>query len=277
MRRLFVSADMEGCAAVSSQLALAPERPEWTAARHWMTQEVVAVSEAALESGYDEVIVADSHGNAHNIIPDLLPPKTRLIRSWPRPLLQVQGVEIEDVQACAMIGYHCGSTSFPGTLAHSFSGPTFRSIRLNGELCSEGYLGAAVAGEFGRPVILVSGDDALARESVVFAPAATRFTSKTSLGWRSQMSESPSIVCAALKVSAASAFQAPLPEPFRLKGPYELELNMTTQLAAEVLAYLPDVKRVDACSVAARFDRVASALKFLAFAMFYSPIGVVQL
>jgi len=274
MRRLFISADLEGCAGVSSQLALAPDRPEWIAARRWMANEVRAVADAALENGYDEVIVADSHGNGHNIDPDLLPAGTHLIRSWPRPLLHVQGIEMEDVCACAMIGYHCGSTSVSGTLAHSFSGPAFRSIKLNGEPCSEGYFGAAVAGELGKPVVLVSGDDAFVRESAAFAAAATRFCSKRSLGWRSQMSESPARVCEGLKRAAASAFAAPLPEPFRLKGPYVMELSMTTQLAAEMLAYVPNVERVDAFSVSVSFGRLVPALRFLAFAMFYSPSGV---
>jgi D-aminopeptidase len=62
-----------------------------------------------------------------------------------------------------------------------------------------------------------------------------------------------------------------------LQGPYLLELNMTTQMAAEVLAYLPHVKRVDAFSVAARFERLVEVIKFVAFAMFYSPSGVIPL
>ncbi len=46
MRRLFISADMEGACAVAAQQALLPDRWhwEWTAARDWMTQEVVAVA-----------------------------------------------------------------------------------------------------------------------------------------------------------------------------------------------------------------------------------------
>src|SRR5882724_8918768 len=102
MRKLFISADMEGCCAVSAPQALLPERWswEWTAARKWMTQEVAATAEAALAAHYEEVIVADSHGNAHNIDPDGLPDNVWLVRSWPRPLIHMQGVEEAEVDAC---------------------------------------------------------------------------------------------------------------------------------------------------------------------------------
>ena len=113
MRRLFVSADMEGCVAVSAQQALMPDRWawEWTAVRRWMTAEVAVAAEAALAAGYDEVIVADGHGNAHNIDPDGLPENVRLVRSWPRPHMQMQGVAEAGVEACAFIGYQAAAGS----------------------------------------------------------------------------------------------------------------------------------------------------------------------
>jgi D-amino peptidase len=193
MRKLFISADMEGCTAVSASGALMPDRWmwEWTAARRWMTQTVVAAAHAALESGYDEVIVADGHGNAHSIEPDLLPENVWLVRSWPRPLLQMQGVEGYDVVACAFVGYHAGPASHEGILSHAFSGMAFRTVRLNGELCSEGYLNAALAGELGKPVVFISGDRSTIEEARGYAPEAVGFVAKVEIGWRSQMSLPP--------------------------------------------------------------------------------------
>jgi D-amino peptidase len=121
MRKLFISADMEGCAAVSAPQALSPDRWswEWTAARRWMTGDVTAAIEAAFAAQYDEVIVADGHGNAHNIDPDEMPENVRLVRSWPRPLLQMQGIEDPQIEACAFIGYHAGPSSQNSILAHA--------------------------------------------------------------------------------------------------------------------------------------------------------------
>jgi D-amino peptidase len=277
MRKLLISADMEGCAGVASQHALAPDRWEWTAARRWMTEEVVAVADAALAADYQEVIVADSHGNAHNIDPDLLPDNVQLIRSWPRPLLQMQGMEDPEVEACAFVGYHAGSTSPGGILAHSFSGAAYRAVRLNGEACSEGYLNAALAGERGLPVILVAGDEETINDSCRYAPGATGFVSKRAIGWRAQMSLPPAQVRRLLREAAAAAFSRPLPTPFVVRGPHCLELDMVSQVAAEMLCYLPGVTRSSASAVSADFDRLEAAMRFLSFAMLYSPTGAVAL
>src|SRR5258706_422405 len=105
MSKLFVSADMEGCAGVAAPQALMPDRWswEWAAVRRWMTAKVAVAAEAAFAAGYDEVIVGDGHGNSHNLDPDGLPDNVRLIRSWPRPSLQMQGVAEEQVAACVLI------------------------------------------------------------------------------------------------------------------------------------------------------------------------------
>lgn len=275
LRRLFISVDIEGCAAVSSQDALKPERWEWTAARRWMTGEVVAAAEAAFASGYEEVVVADSHGNAHSIEPDSLPDNVRLVRSWPRPLLQMQGVELEGVEACAFIGYHAASAAPNSILAHTYNGGAYREVRLNGEVCSEGYLNALLAGEFGVPVVFVSGDEQTVLDARRYAPDAVGFIAKQSIGWRSQASLPPSQVRRMLKDSLAAALSRPLPGPFVLTGrPLQLEIDTVNQVSAELLSYLPGVERTGAWTVAARFDRVEPLMRFVAFAMLYTPYGV---
>lgn len=276
MRKLFISADMEGCAAVSSQNALLPERWEWGAARRWMTAEVVAVAEAAFSAGFDQIVVADGHGNAHNIDPDSLPENVCLVRSWPRPLLHMQGVEDPDVQACVFVGYHAGPDSQNSIMAHSYHGSAYRKILLNGEPCSEGYLNAALAGEFGKPVVLVSGDQHTVRDAQRYAPAAVGFVAKHSIGIRSQMSLPPAQVRRLLNEAASSAFSRS-PKPFIVKGPLRLEIEMSTQVAAEMLAYLPGVERVGGYSIAMTFDRIEAAMRFIAFGMLYSPTGVMPL
>lgn len=268
---------MEGCGAVSASQGLMPERWawEWSVARKWMSDEVSAVAQAALTARYDEVIVADGHGNAHSIDPDALPDHVRLMRSWPRPLLQMQGVEDPEVKACAFIGYHAGPTTPNGLLAHSYSGAAFRSLRLNGESCSEGYLNAALAGEFGKAVVLVSGDEHTIEDARRYAPEAVGFVSKHAIGYRSQIALPPRQVRGLLAEAAAEALKRPLPKPFIVRGPYVLELEMTTQLAAEMLAYLPHAERRSAFTIAMTFDRIADLMRFVSFAMFYSPTGVI--
>jgi D-amino peptidase len=206
-----------------------------------------------------------------------LPDNVRLVRSWPRPLLQMQGIDDPSVYACAFVGYHAGPTAAGGILAHSYSGAAYRWLRLNGELCSEGYLNAALAGEFGKPVMFVSGDQQTVEDARRYAPEAIGFVSKQALGWRAQVSLPPTQVRRLLQEAMLAALNRPLPAPFTVRGPYRLELEMTTHVAAEMLAYLPGVERNGAYGVRVNFDRIAIAMQFVSFAMHYSPTGVIAI
>lgn len=273
MRRLLISIDMEGIAGVASTVSLVPSGWEYPAYRRWMTQELNAVAEAALEAGYDEVIAADGHGNAQNIDPDLLIDNIQLVRSWPRPLLQMEMIDDATVEACAFIGYHAAAGTADGLLAHSFSGAALRSVRLNGELASEGYFNAALAGAFGKPVLLVSGDQFAIADAQRYAPDATHVITKTAFGFKSQMSLPPTQARRALHASAAEAFAHERSLPFRIEPPFVVDLEMTSQVAPELLGYLPWVERLDAWTVRATFHTMVDAARFLAFVILYQPNG----
>lgn len=122
---------MEGIAGVASVEQLMPGRFEWETARGWTTAQVASAASAALAAGFDEVIIADGHGNAQNLLPDRLPKGTRLVRSWPRPLGQMQGVELSGVEGCLFTGFHAGAASGAGT-AEALRQPRPAPFRLYG-------------------------------------------------------------------------------------------------------------------------------------------------
>lgn len=277
LRKLFIAADIEGCAGVASEHALSPAGWEWPDARRWMTAEVVAAAEAALDKGYDEVIVADGHGNAQNILPDGLPARTRLVRGWPRPLLQMQGSEDPAVDACFFIGAHAGAAD-AGFLSHTYHGGAIRALRLNGEDASEGYFNAALAGEMGKPVLLVTGDAAAVEDARRYAPESELCAVKEAVGWRAQCSAKPEDACRSIREAADRALErAGGVAPFSVDCPITVELEMTTVLAAEMLAYLPLFARADARSVRAELQTVEEAMRVVSFAIMYDPSGRISL
>lgn len=278
MKKLFVAADIEGCASVSNQHELSSQGWGWAKAREWMTNEVAAACEAAFEAGYDEVIVADGHGNAQNIHPDSLPERVRLVRSWPRPLLQMQGIEDPEVVACVFIGNHASSQTAGSILAHTYFSSAIRDLRLNGESASEGYFNAALAGAFGKPVVFVSGDQHTIEDARRYAPDGELCVVKQSIGWRAQSSLSPAEVCRLIREKVALGLgQVAAARPFVVPAPFVVELEMTTQVACEVFDYLPMIERVNAYTVRAQFDTMVDAMKFVSFTIFFSPTGVISL
>src|SRR5262245_56471429 len=161
--RVFISADMEGITGVVNAAQLGAGELDYERFRKLMTAEVNAAIDGALAAGATKLTVADSHGNGLSLLPDELNPKARLIRSWPRPLEMMEGVE-GGFDAALFIGYHASINTPQAVRAHTISSRRFFDVRLNGQHASEGLLNAAVAGQFGVPVVLVSGDEAAVAE-----------------------------------------------------------------------------------------------------------------
>ncbi|MDX2238714.1 MAG: M55 family metallopeptidase [Hyphomonadaceae bacterium] len=274
MRRLFIAADIEGVAGVASVDQLGPKEFEWQAARGWMTAEVGAAATVALQAGYDEVIVADGHGNALNLLPDGLPPRTRLIRSWPRPLLQMEGVESAGVDACLMIGFHGSATGAAGVLAHTYHGGLFAELRLNGVAFSEAYLNAALAGEYGVPTVLITGDDAACAQLRDAIPAVETCVLKRAISWKSAESMTPKEGAAAVAAatSRALARRAEI-APFKLDPPFTLDMTFTNRVTAGLLDLLPCFTARDPFTARFEAGSVRDIMQAISFAIFY-PRGV---
>ena len=265
MRRLFISADMEGIAGVASVGQLMPGQFEWETARGWMTAEVAAAASAALAAGFDEVVIADGHGNAQNLLPDRLPAGTRLVRSWPRPLGQMQGAELPGVEGCLFIGFHAGAQSGAGTLAHSFNGSLFADVRLGGESRSEAYILAALAGELDLPVLLITGDDAVCAHVRQFLPGVETCAVKHHIAWTSVMSVPPEEGARLVGEATARALASPHPPPFARPGPHELEIVFTHPVTAELAAMLPGFRQTEQMSAAATLPSARHVVQMLSF------------
>lgn len=79
--KVFVSADIEGIAGVTSWDETLPGRLGYEEAQIQMNKEVTAACDAAIELGY-EVVVKDGHDAGLNLHHDKLPKNVELIRGW---------------------------------------------------------------------------------------------------------------------------------------------------------------------------------------------------
>lgn len=71
--KVFISADIEGCCGVFSNIETHKNEAVYAPFAKQMTKEVLAVCEAAHEAGADEIVVKDGHGDASNIDPLQMP------------------------------------------------------------------------------------------------------------------------------------------------------------------------------------------------------------
>ena len=107
-----------------------------------MTQEVNVAVVGAAESGADEFIIADGHGDAKNILVEELDARARLNSGSPSPFAMVQGVD-GGVQAAFFIGYHAHMSTANAVLAHTWSSSLVSNLWINDKIVGEIGLNAA--------------------------------------------------------------------------------------------------------------------------------------
>jgi len=155
--KILIAVDMEGITGVTTWDQVTPGHAEYARFRKLMTQDVNAAVRGACEAGADEVIIADGHWNGSNILIEELDPRAKLNSGSPSPFSMMEGIN-ETVDAVFFIGYHARNGSPYAILDHTWSSRTVANVWLNDLLTGEYGLNAAVAGHFGTPVIMVSGD-----------------------------------------------------------------------------------------------------------------------
>ncbi len=156
---VFISADIEGVCGVMSPTHQDPQGADYHRACEWMVQEVNAAIEGALQAGGKKIVVKDSHNTGTNINLERLNPAAELISGWGPLGSMVEGID-ESFDAMFLIGYHARAATVDGTLAHTWSSNVL-DLRLNGRTIGEAGWAAALAGQFGVPLALVTGDDKL--------------------------------------------------------------------------------------------------------------------
>jgi D-amino peptidase len=263
--KVHISVDMEGVAGVVTEAQLGPEGFEYARFREFMTAEALAAIEAAFEAGATEVVVADSHGNGQNLLLEKLPKNVTVVRSWPRPLSMMQGID-ESFDAAIFIGYHAGVTNPAGVRAHTISSGRFADLRLNGKSVSEAGLNAAIAGHFGVPVILISGDDAAVEEARAQLGEIEGAVVKWNAGYHSARTLVPQAAADLIRerVRRALARRRDF-RPYRIAGPATLDLRFKNYRPAEVLAYLPNVERTGSHTIRFVGKDVLEVVRFISF------------
>lgn len=268
--KIYISADMEGIAGVVTDEQLGPDGFEYGRFRQFMTDEVNAAIDAARAAGATEILVSDSHGNGQNLLIEQLPPDVMVVRSWPRPLGMMEGID-ETFDGVIFIGYHSSTDNTRGVRAHTMSSANVTSLRLNGRIMSEGSMNAAIAGQFGVPVIMVSGDDVAVAENQVIVGNMEGAVVKWALGFHSARTLTPEAAQEVIRTRVASAISRIGEfEPFVLEPPIEVELSLKHYRPVELLAYLPSVERINSHTVKFVAEDMVEVSRFLRVALGYS-------
>jgi len=160
--KLYLSVDMEGITGLPDYTYVDFKQHNYERARKIMTQETNYVIDAAFNLGCQHVLVNDSHSKMNNLLIDELHTDAELITGDVKPLSMMQGID-DSYTGAMFIGYHARAANF-GVMSHSMI-HAVRHFYINDQPLGELGLNAYVAGHFGVPILLVSGDDQACKEA----------------------------------------------------------------------------------------------------------------
>ncbi len=263
--RIFISCDMEGITGVAIGKHCNPREPEYQRFRRLMTADVNAAIEGAAQAGATEFLVVDSHGPMTNILIEELDGRAELISGSNKHFCQMEGID-GGFDGAFFIGYHAREGGGDGVINHTLMGVAVTRLRCNGREIGETGLNAGLAGHFGVPVALVTGDDVVAEEAAallgdvetaVVKRAVDRHTARL-LSVKRAQSLIRERARAAVEQLKAGAFQ-----PYKVEAPVTFEVEFKTTDAAHMACLIPTVKRLDSKTITITADDYPSAFKQL--------------
>src|SRR5207249_1278093 len=231
--RVYISVDMEGIAGVVHEDQTNPVDPrcaaEYARSRRLMTAEANAAIDGALEAGANQVLVNDSHWFMRNLLAEELNQAAVLLSGDPKPWSMMEGID-GGFDAAMCIGYHARAGTKNAVLDHTYTD--------------------------GVPVVLASGDSALAAEAKdLLGEAVHCVVVKEAVSRHAAKSVAPAVACRLIRDAAADALrQKPLPRPYTITSPIALEVDFQMTVMADRAELVPGSKRAGPRTVAFSHD-----------------------
>jgi D-amino peptidase len=219
--RVLVITDIEGIAGVDSIDMIDESTDGYRRACEYLMADTNAAVDGAFAGGATEVIVVDGHGGGDNFLEGLLDPRAILL-----PAKEFSKNTPTDFDALLCVGSHAMAGTENAFLDHTRNSTKWFEFLIDGvaqgELSIQGYC----MGQFGVPLVMVSGDEAVCREAQAFVPSIATACVKTANG-RNQATSLPADEARALIRDAARDGVARCKEilPLTLSLPVEIQLT----------------------------------------------------
>lgn len=256
--RILISADMEGVTGVTFPDDVEPGSARWSYHRDFFTGDVNAAIAGFFDAGASEVLVNEAHADKRNLLLDRIDPRASVLIGTHKPWSMMEGID-RGYDAVGFVGYHAAAGQ-QGVLSHTYLPNMITGVWLNGAVCSEGYMNAALAHEFGVPVVLVTGDDCAVADAKSYAPAAQLVQVKQCVDRYTAICLTPTRTAELIRAGAAAALD-PLPAVTPLDGPYRFEIEFDATHPVAMTTAIPDVEQVGLRRVAFELPSMKLAIR----------------
>jgi len=266
--KVFITVDYEGVAGMVTW-----DPADRAREREFITADTNAAIAGAFQGGAHEVLVGEAHANMRNLIPEQLDPRVRFLSGQPKRLNHMEGVDAS-FDAAMLVAYHARAGTERAVMAHTYSGEV-SALRFNGVEVGELGADAALAGAYGVPVVLVTGDEAACREAQELLGGVATVAVKEGISRSAAVCLPPEVARARIAEAAAAALpQAAQRPPFTFDPPVKVEVVLSDPSSADAACLLPQLERVGGRTV--RFQGQDYSEAFRLFNAMHFLAGVVR-
>ena len=207
--KVFIVSDLEGVSGVTNPGQTIGGSPMYEESRRLYTEEINAAVRGAKAAGATEIVVMDCHGageewDFNSLIPELLDEACDFVvqDSWTEYTAFLES----GVDAALFVGMHAMAGTRLGVMNHTVSGQVWQNLWFNGVLVGETGINAALCGNWGCPVLMVTGDDAACDEARdLLGPSLRTVAVKQGLGAQSARNIAPLRARALIEEGARTA------------------------------------------------------------------------
>jgi D-amino peptidase len=257
--RVHIISDMEGVAGIVKWQQCSAGEKAYEEGRVLYTEEINAAVRGAKVAGATEIVVMDCHGaggafNFNSLVPDLLDPACEYVvqEEW----TEYSGFLEAGCDAALFVGMHAMAGTADGVLSHTVSGQAWQSLSFNGVFVGETGINAALCGNWGVPVVLVTGDRAVCAEArQLLGDGLTTVEVKEGIGRFSARMKTPQRARELIEEGARQALSDLLAvAPYDPGRPCEIEIEFTTPDRLQEYANRKGVEVTGASSLVVRGD-----------------------
>ena len=256
--RIMISADMEGATGVTWSADVEPGTEQWQRFRRMFTGDVNACVTGLFDGGATEVLVNEAHSTQRNLLLEELDARARMLTGKHKPLSMMPGID-SGVAGVVFLGYHAGA-GMDGVLSHTYLPNSITGVWLDGVHASEGRLNAALAAEYGVPVLLVTGCDLTCVDAAEYAPKAKQVAVKECVSRYAAICSPPRRTAAEI-AAAAKAGMTLAGRVERRTRAHRIEVEFDATHLAHAAAVVPTVELVGVRRVGFEAPTMTAAMK----------------
>jgi len=263
--KILIVSDIEGISGINDVHQIRYGYKEFEEfGRIQVTEDVNAAVRGLRAAGATEVRVADSHGSggpSKNIIAEKLEKGAKLFQEG-AVYKRVKKAVDKSIDGAVFVGFHAMADTKDGFLRHTIT--LDPRIRINGKFVGETAIDAYALAEYGIPVIMVTGDQALIREASAFLPGIETVQVKTSFDCRTTECLSLPEARRLIEAAAESALlRIDEFRPVQITKPINIDVSFPKKEQADLCETIPRAKSSEEKTVSYTAEEWDEAYNFV--------------